>query len=59
MNKVILVENYAIKKITQPFIKQFLSSVLAGIVIGIAYTAALMIVCYTHSDNEAANAIAK
>ena len=59
MNKVILVENYAIKKITQPFIKQFLSSVLAGIIIGIAYTASLIILCYTRSDNEAANIIAK
>ena len=59
MNKVILVENFAIKKITQPFIKQFFSAVIAGIIIGIAYSATLLIICYTHSDNEAANVIAK
>ena len=59
MNKVILVENFTIKKITQPFIKQFFSAVIAGIIIGIAYSATLLIICYTHSDNEAANVIAK
>lgn len=41
----IALENFGIKKLTQAFWKQFLSAVLAGVLVGMAFTATLVVIC--------------
>ena len=52
MNKPIIIEEISKAKLTQPIIKQFYASILAGILIGIAYTATYLVIVNTGANNE-------
>ncbi len=53
-NSAIALENYGIKKLTQSVWKQFFSAFLGGILIGLAYTATLIMICDAGVDDSAA-----
>ncbi len=52
MNKPIIIEEISKAKLTQPIIKQIYASILAGILIGIAYTATYLVIVNTGANNE-------